>query len=54
MLADIAFVLCLAMIAIGAGLIFMPAGLIVAGALGAWSLLRAAKSSPPPTPGDGS
>lgn len=41
------FIACLAAIAAGAGLIYLPAGLITAGGLGAWTLLRAEKAAPP-------
>lgn len=47
MLADVLFILCLLTVAVGAGLIFLPAGLIVGGGLGAWALLRAERAVPP-------
>ena len=41
------FIACLAAVAVGAGLIYLPAGLITGGALGAWTLIRAEQATPP-------
>ena len=55
LLPDLILVVCIGLVAVGAGLIFMPAGLIVAGVLGGSATLYyvkgLARDSSPDRPG---